>query len=96
MARGGRTWLVSTILGVNRASQEFNLVEGILNVNTNVGLGNNFTVQTETSPDGKDLNLLSVKSTRDIVLIIIYLLGSMPMSSHHSMYSTKPIPLVSS
>lgn len=47
----------STVLGVNRTSQEFELIEGILHVDTNFRFGDTLAVQSETGPHSKDWRL---------------------------------------
>lgn len=57
----------STILGVNRASQELELIEGILDVNVKLSFGDNISVQSETSPNGEDWDVCQSSQVKYIL-----------------------------
>lgn len=43
-----------TILGINRSSQELNLVKGIFNVDSDVFRGDDILIEGETTPNGEN------------------------------------------
>jgi hypothetical protein len=93
VAQGGAD---STPLGgFGVARQELELVEGVLDRPSDLGLGEEVAVQGETSPDTKNCDALAQRRLCSVGRRgLRNILGSRFISSHHSRYSMMPRPLV--